>query len=52
MYDHLLKLVLPVNVKLLEYPDYVAVVIVAKHLDEIKLAFDRLSKWSTGGLLR
>lgn len=40
MYDGLLRLVLPSNVKLVAYADDVAVVIVAKHLEEINLAFD------------
>jgi len=49
MYDSLLRLTLPKDVKLVAYADDVAVVIVAKHLEEIELAFDvsfeRISQW-------
>ncbi|CAH2092422.1 unnamed protein product [Euphydryas editha] len=40
MYDGLLKLNLPAEVKLVAYADDVAVVIVAKHLEEVTFAFD------------
>lgn len=40
MYDGLLRIALPSEVKLVVYADDVAVVIVAKHLEEINLAFD------------
>ena len=40
MYDGLLNLVLPGNVKLLAYADDVAVVIVAKNLENVNLDFD------------
>ncbi|GBP54289.1 Retrovirus-related Pol polyprotein from type-1 retrotransposable element R1 2 [Eumeta japonica] len=49
MYDGLLKVPLPKKVKLVAYADDVAVIIVAKHLDEINLAFDkafeRIKQW-------
>ena len=40
MYDGLFRLQIPRNVKLVAYADDVAVVIVAKHLDEIRHMFD------------
>ena len=47
MYDDLLKIALPKEVKLVAYAD--DVVIVAKHLDDINLAFDitlgRINQW-------
>lgn len=49
MYDGLLRIALPSEVKLVAYADDVAVVIVAKHLEEINLAFDitfgRINVW-------
>ncbi|GBP70548.1 Retrovirus-related Pol polyprotein from type-1 retrotransposable element R1 [Eumeta japonica] len=49
MYDGLLKVPSPKEVKLVAYADDVAVIIVAKHLDEINLAFDkafeRIKQW-------
>ena len=49
MYDGLLRLQIPRNVKLVAYADDVAVVIVAKHLDEIRHMFDitfqRVNQW-------
>ncbi|GBP79827.1 Putative 115 kDa protein in type-1 retrotransposable element R1DM [Eumeta japonica] len=49
MYDGLLKVLLPTEVKHVAYADDVAVVIVAKHLDQKNLAFDkafeRISHW-------
>ncbi|XP_015509714.2 uncharacterized protein LOC107216897 [Neodiprion lecontei] len=49
MYDGLLKIAVPKEVKLVAYADDVAVVIVAKHLEEINLAFDitfsRINRW-------
>ncbi|GBO99933.1 Retrovirus-related Pol polyprotein from type-1 retrotransposable element R1 [Eumeta japonica] len=49
MYDGLLKVPFPEEVKLVAYADDVAVIIVAKHLDEINLAFDkafeRINQW-------
>ncbi|GBP68012.1 hypothetical protein EVAR_57986_1 [Eumeta japonica] len=49
MYDGLLKVPLPKKVKLVVYADDVAVIRVAKHLDEINLAFnkafERISQW-------
>lgn len=49
MYDGLLRLALLRNFKLVAYADDVAVVIVAKHLEEINLAFDmtfeRVNQW-------
>ncbi|GBP06988.1 Retrovirus-related Pol polyprotein from type-1 retrotransposable element R1 2 [Eumeta japonica] len=49
MYDVLLKVLLPTEIKLVAYADDVAVVIVAKHLDEINLAFEkafeRINQW-------
>ncbi|CAB3237105.1 unnamed protein product [Arctia plantaginis] len=49
MYDGLLKLELPNEVKLVAYPDDVAVVVVAKHFEEITFAFDatieKISHW-------
>lgn len=49
MYDGLLRIALPTGVKLVAYADDVAVVIVAKHLAEIEMAFDitlrRVNLW-------
>lgn len=49
MYNGLLRLKLPRNVKLVAYADDVAVVIVAKHLDEIKhmfaITFKQINQW-------
>ncbi|GBP22495.1 Putative 115 kDa protein in type-1 retrotransposable element R1DM [Eumeta japonica] len=49
MYDGLLKVPLPTEVKLMAYADDVAVVIVAKHLDIHHLVFDkafeRINQW-------
>ncbi|GBP22397.1 Putative 115 kDa protein in type-1 retrotransposable element R1DM [Eumeta japonica] len=49
MYEGLLKVTLPKEVKLMAYADDVAVIIVAKHFDEINLAFDkafeRINQW-------
>lgn len=39
MYDELMKLVLQLNVKLVEHAVDVAMLIIAKYVDEIKLAF-------------
>ncbi|GBP09394.1 hypothetical protein EVAR_5818_1 [Eumeta japonica] len=50
MYDGLLRLVLPGNVKLRTCAGDVAVIIIAKHFDEINLAFnitfERLNQWT------
>lgn len=49
MYDCLLRTALPTGVKLVTYADDVAVVIVAKHLEETEIAFDiifrRVNLW-------
>ncbi|GBP82899.1 hypothetical protein EVAR_66575_1 [Eumeta japonica] len=49
MYDGLLRLRLPRSVKLVAYADDVAVVIVAKHLDEINhisgIAVEQVNRW-------
>jgi len=49
MYDGLLRIALPSEVKLVAYADDVAVVIVAKHLEEIILVFEitfrRINQW-------
>lgn len=49
MYDGLLKIMLPRDVQLVAYADDVAIVIVAKHLEEINFAFDttfeRINQW-------
>ncbi|GBP42935.1 hypothetical protein EVAR_87315_1 [Eumeta japonica] len=49
MYDGLLKVPLPTEVKLVAYADDAAVAIVVKHLDEINLAldkaFERINQW-------
>lgn len=49
MYDGLLRLPFPRSVKLVAYADDVAVVIVAKHLDEIKhvfgKTFEQINRW-------
>lgn len=49
MYDGLIRIALPSEAKIVAYADDVAVVIVAKHLEEINLAFDitfsRINLW-------
>lgn len=49
MYDGLLRLTVPRSVKLVAYADDVAVVIVAKHLDEINhmfgITFEQVNRW-------
>jgi len=49
MYDDLLKVILPREAKLVAYADDVAIVIAAKHLEEINYAFDttygKISQW-------
>lgn len=49
MYDGLLRVALPTEVKLVAYADDVAVVIVAKHLEEINhifdITFERINRW-------
>lgn len=49
MYDGLLRLNLPGSVKLVAYADDVAVVVVAKHLDEINhmfdITFEQVNRW-------
>lgn len=49
MYDGLLRLTLPRSVKLVAYADDVAVVIVAKHLDQINhmfgITFEKVNRW-------
>lgn len=49
MYDGLLKVILPREAKLVAYADDVAIVIAAKHLEEINYAFDttygKISQW-------
>ncbi len=56
MYDGLLRLKLPISVKLVAYADDVPVVIVAKHLDEIRHMFDitleRVNRWMDTGNLQ
>ncbi|CAH2094186.1 unnamed protein product [Euphydryas editha] len=56
MYDGLLKLEMPKDVKLVAYADDVAVVIVAKHLEEISYTFDvtyrRVSQWMKSANLK
>ncbi|CAH2092126.1 unnamed protein product [Euphydryas editha] len=56
MYEGLLKLEMPKDVKLVAYADDVAVTIVAKHLEEISYTFDvtykTVSQWMKSANLK